>query len=240
MRRTSSVALVVEPSTNSPRRGWYRRFVEHLAPDERLGELLFGLIMVLTLTLGASIGLAGDRPDTRALLTAALGCNTAWGLIDAALHLVGRLSERGRLRRLARAVQRTSTREEALALVARELDQRIPDLVRPELRATVDADVLERVWAMKLETNRPTTADVWSALAVFWLVFVTALPAVLPFLVIRDPALAMRSSNGILIGLLFHTGWRWAGYTGGSRWGTALFMGLLGIALVLVAIALGG
>jgi hypothetical protein len=104
----------------------------------------------------------------------------------------------------------------------------------------LDEHLLERVREMKLERNRVTAADLWAALAVFWLVFLTALPAALPFLVIRDPQLAMRSSNAILVGLLFYVGWRWAGYTGAGRWRTGLFMALLGVALVLVAIALGG
>jgi len=93
---------------------------------------------------------------------------------------------------------------------------------------------------MKLGANRLTAADAWSSLAVFWLVFVTTLPAALPFIVIHDPGIAMRVSNAILIGMLFQTGWRWAGYTGGSGWRAALSMVLLGVSLVLVAIALGG
>ncbi len=46
-----------ESSKTEAPRGWYRRFVERLDPGERLGELLFGLIMVLTFTLGAGIEL---------------------------------------------------------------------------------------------------------------------------------------------------------------------------------------
>src|SRR5512134_3779261 len=121
--------------------GWYRRFVERLDPGERMGELLFGLIMVLTFTLGAGIEL-GDREETRDLLIAALGCNTAWGIIDAALYLIARLSERGRLHRLVRAIQAAPTSERALALVDSELDERLPAIVRPEVRAAVDAHVL--------------------------------------------------------------------------------------------------
>jgi hypothetical protein len=64
---------------------WYSRFVARLDPGERMGELLFGLIMVLTFTLGAGIELAGDRDETRSLLIAALGSNAAWGIIDGAL-----------------------------------------------------------------------------------------------------------------------------------------------------------
>jgi|SRR5262245_3983595 len=220
-------------------RGWYARFIERLDPGERMGELLFGLIMALTFTLGAGIEL-GDRQEGRELLVAALGCNTAWGIIDAALYLMTRLTERGRLHRLVRAIQATPAREQAVAIVDRELRDRVPDIILPEFRAALDAHVIERIHELKLAPNRVTRADLSAAFAVFWLVFLTALPAVLPFLVIRDARLAMRASNAILIGVLFYVGWRWAGYTGGSRWRTALFIALMGVALVAVAIPLGG
>ena len=229
-----------ELSASPAPRGWYRRFVEHLDPGERLGELLFGLIMVLTFTLGAGVELQGDRTASRDLLIAALGCNAAWGIIDAALFLMGRLSERGRLHRLVRRIQSEPQRELALALVDRELDERVPAVVRKDVRLALDTEVLDRVRELKLGKNRLTADDAWAGLAVFWLVFLTALPAVLPFLLLRDAQVAMRASNALLIGLLFFVGWRWAAYTGASRWGTALFVSLLGVALVLVAIALGG
>jgi len=220
--------------------GWYRRFVGHLEPGERLGELLFGLIMVLTFTLGAGIELAGDPEETRELLIAALGCNAAWGIIDAALYLMSRLSERGRIHRIARRVQAAASREEALSVVGHELDERIPEFVRPEARSVLDLEVLERIREMRLERNRVNAGDLRAGLAVFWLVFLTALPAVVPFLIVRDARLALRASNAILIGLLFYVGWHWAGYTGASPWRTGLSMMLLGIGLVVVAIALGG
>jgi hypothetical protein len=231
---------MVASSQNPKASGWYRRFVGHLDPGERMGELLFGLIMVLTFTLGAGIELAGDRDETRELLVAALGCNAAWGIIDGALYLMARLSERGRVYRLVKSIQASPDREHALALVDAELDERLPAVVRPEVRAALDTHVLERVRELKLERNRVTAADLMAALAVFWLVFLTALPAVLPFLVIRDATIAMRTSNAMLIGLLFYVGWLWAGYTGASPWRTGLFMALIGVVLVVVAIALGG
>ena len=220
--------------------GWYQRFVERLDPSERMGEVLFGLIMVLTFTLGAGITLAGDPDEAHSLLIAAIGCNVAWGVIDAALYLIGRISERGRLHRLVKAIQSLPDREQALALVRRALDDRIPAFVSRELRATLDAHVLERVRELALERNRIGMDDVWAGLAVFWLVFFTALPAALPFLFIADPVVAMRVSNAILLGLLFYVGQAWAAYSGAHRWGTGLLMMSLGVALVLVAIALGG
>lgn len=229
-----------ESSNASDLGGWYQRFTHHLDPAERIGEVLFGLIMVLTFTLGAGFGSLGDGEGTRALLIATLGCNTAWGIIDAALHLAGRLSERGRILRLSRRVQASPSREEALAIVAREFDRRIPSFVKPELRAALDAHILEHTRKQELEANRPTADDALAALAVFWFVFLATLPAALPFVALRDPRIALRVSNGLLIGMLFYSGWRWAGHTGGSRWVTGLLMALLGVGLVGVAIALGG
>jgi len=219
---------------------WYRRFTGTLDPGERLGEVLFGLIMVLTFTLGAGIGLAGDRASTRSLLIAVLGCNTAWGIIDAMMFLLNRLSERGRIHRMAMRLQAAANLEEALAWVTKELDDRVPEFVKPEIRAALDRDVLAQLRNRKVEPSRVVAADLWGALAVFWLVFIAALPAALPFLVIGDAQIAMRTSNAVLILLLFHVGWRWAGYTGASRWGMGLLMLLLGVGLVGVAIALGG
>ena len=53
-----------------------------LEPADRIAEVMFGLIMALTVTGALSISDAG-RNDVRAMLIGALGCNLAWGLIDA-------------------------------------------------------------------------------------------------------------------------------------------------------------
>jgi hypothetical protein len=85
------------------------------------------------------------------------------------------------------------------------------------------------------------TRDDWkTALAVFVLVSATALPAALPFLVIADPHLALRVSNGLLVGLLFLIGWRWGRHIGVNAFLCASGLTAMGVALVLIAIRLGG
>ena len=226
--------------TQDSRPGPVRRLLASLDAGDRLGELLFGLIMVLTFTLGAGIELAGDRDATRELLIAALGCNAAWGIIDAVLYLMGQLSERGRVYRLVKSIQTASSREQALSLVASELDDRIPTIVGSELRAALHDEVLDRLRSAGTAPTRISAEDLRGGVAVFFLVFLTALPAVVPFLVLQDAQIAMRASNAVLIGLLFVAGWRWAEHTGASRWRTGLAMLLLGVSLVALAIALGG
>ena len=59
-----------------------KSFRHPLEPMERISEVLFGLIMVLTYTCSFSVAGAG-REEVRTMLIGALGCNLAWGLIDA-------------------------------------------------------------------------------------------------------------------------------------------------------------
>ena len=55
-----------------------------LEPIDRVSEVLFGLIMVLTFTGSLSIAEAGHS-EIRTMLIGALGCNLAWGVIDGVL-----------------------------------------------------------------------------------------------------------------------------------------------------------
>jgi hypothetical protein len=54
-----------------------KRFLD---PMERISEILFGLVMVLTVTCSFSVG-GGGRTDVREMLIGTLGCNLAWGAI---------------------------------------------------------------------------------------------------------------------------------------------------------------
>jgi hypothetical protein len=72
------------------------------------------------------------------------------------------------------------------------------------------------------------------------LVIVTSLPAAIPFLLFDDARFALRVSNGILLALLFFTGYWWSKYTLGRPWVVGLTFLLGGGVLVVAAIALGG
>ena len=59
-----------------------------LDPIERLSEILFGLIMTLTFTLGAGLTIQEEgREGARQLLIATIGCNIAWGVIDGVFYV---------------------------------------------------------------------------------------------------------------------------------------------------------
>src|SRR6185503_2644072 len=88
-----------------------------LEPDERIAEVLFGLIMVLTFTGSLSVAEAG-RDDVRMMLIGALGCNFAWGIIDGVLYLMGCLAEKGHSLMTYRAVRAASDPRKAQRLIA--------------------------------------------------------------------------------------------------------------------------
>src|SRR3954462_3058147 len=74
---------------------------EVLSPVDRVSEMLFGLLMALTFTGAVSVAESGNAA-IRTMFIAALGCNLAWGLVDAVMHLVRTITERGRLITLVR------------------------------------------------------------------------------------------------------------------------------------------
>jgi len=65
-----------------------------LDPMDRISEVLFALIMVLTFTCSFSVAGAG-REEVRELVIGAAGCNLAWGVIDARFLSVGFIQHAG-------------------------------------------------------------------------------------------------------------------------------------------------
>jgi hypothetical protein len=207
-----------------------------LEPIDRLSEVLFGLIMVLTFTGSLSVAEAG-REDVRTMLVGALGCNLAWGLIDAVFYLMGSLAEKSRGLATFRAVREAADPERAQRLIAEAL---------PMVGSVLEPAELE---AMRLRLKRlpepPGRAgldkDDWrGAVGVFLLVFLTTFPVVIPFIVMRDAVPALRVSNAIAVVLLFLAGYGFGRLTGRRPVWVGAAMVVLGLILVGITIALGG
>jgi hypothetical protein len=212
-----------------------------LDPSTRLAEILFGLIMTLTFTLGAGLLVQEEgREGARTLLIAMIGCNTAWGIVDGMLYLVLELFDRSQQARLGRAVRHAPDVQGAIATVVTELDDKFARLLTVPQRMEVYRWIVANIRARAEEPVRITKADILGSVASFSIVFLIGLPATIPFMLVDDPWLALRFSNCVLLALLFLTGYCF----GTSTLGHPLLIGsglmVLGIALVVAAIALGG
>lgn len=207
-----------------------------LDPVSRSTELLFGLIMVLTFTASLNAAEAG-RIEVRVMLIAALGCNLAWGLIDAVMYLLSTRGERAIAAQTLAEVRSARTPDAARSVISEAL----PPFILPVLTK----DDLDRIHdhVTTLPDTGPAsrlgTADYLAAAMVFLLVFVGTLPVVIPFIFFRDPQTALWISHTIAITLLFLTGWS-LGRHWGRPWQVGVSMIVVGLALVAVALALGG
>ena len=116
-----------------------KRFVRrYLDPASRLGEILFGLIMVLTVTLTAGLTVDEGRAGVRQLLFAAIGCNIAWGIIDAVMYIMNCITVRSGKVRLVKAVRRSPDGKAALALIQDEIEPELQELLTPEDARSVE------------------------------------------------------------------------------------------------------
>lgn len=208
-----------------------------LDPIDRISEVLFGLFMVLTFTGTLSV-LESGRDEVRNMLVAAIGCNIAWGFVDAVMYVLRNLVVRAREVTLARAVRAARRPEDAHHLVATQIGPMAAGLDRPGLERV-------RQWLIDQPLpprgrTRMKADDFRGALGVFLLVFASTFPVVLPFVFIENLQLAMRVSAAIAIGMLFLCGYNWGRYGGITPWWSGLVMVVLGVVVEGIVIALGG
>jgi len=212
----------------------------YLDPTASLEEVLFGLIMVLSFTVGAGL-IVGEGPDaTRTLLIGVVSCNIAWGLIDGAMYLIDCMLERSRKSRIVASLQRIDDDDVAIETIGRYLDGTLAALTSNSERRTLYRAIYDRLRGLQPERARLTRDDLLAACATCVLVIMTTIPAVVPFFFIADRVTALRASNTLLLAAIFFAGFRWARATQGNAWLTGSVLLLLGASLVAVAVALGG
>ncbi len=208
-----------------------------LDPVERMSEVLFGLIMVLSFTGSMSAATAG-REEVRAVLVGAIGCNLAWGLVDAVMYMLSSIIERTRRSSLLRRIKQTESAVEARQLII----DTIPEGIEASFSESTLDSIADRL--KQLPEPPPRTfmfsQDLRGALAVFLLVFLSTFPVVIPFMIFEDLLRAMRWSNGIAVLMMFIAGYSLGKYAGIGAFRTGSIMVILGVCLVGLTVALGG
>ncbi len=193
--------------------------------------------MVLTFTGSLSVATSG-REDVKAMLIGAIGCNLAWGIVDAIMYVMNSLAERGR-----NVVSFRRLRAERDPARARRV---IADALPPVVAQISTEEELESLRQRLATMPEPqghaalNRGDLLAALAVFLLVFLSTFPVVLPFFLTSDAMRALRLSNAIAIFMLLVGGYEYGRYAGFRPWRAAFVMVTIGILLVAATIALGG
>jgi hypothetical protein len=208
-----------------------------LDPVSRVSEIIFGLLMALSFTGSLSAATAG-REEVRTMMLTALGCNLAWGLVDAVMYLIGTLTGRARNLALLRHVRSAADAPAAQASIAEALPGRMGEAIGAEGLE----EIRRRLSALSEAPARArlTWDDFLGAVGVFLLVVLATFPVVVPFMLISETALAMRVSNAVALVMLFVAGYRLGSHAGVSAWRAGFALVVVGAALVFAIMALGG
>ena len=186
---------------------------------ERISEILFGLIMALTFTCSLGVATAGNI-KIQTMLVGALGCNLAWGVIDAGVYLLARINDRGRKILIMRAIRQAPDLETARSIIA--------DALPPLLASVLPSEQLELMRQKSHDLPDPpqrpelTRRDWIGALGLCLLSFLATFPIVVPFIFMSDARSALRASNVVAIVMLFFCGYAF-GYRSGLRPGRRAF-----------------
>jgi len=208
-----------------------------LEPMERIAEILFGVIMTLTFTCTLAVETA-DRLQVRTMLIGALGCNLAWGIIDAGVYLITRISTESRKVAAVRAIREAADGRAARRILANSFNPALASALSNEQLESMRQNL--RQMPEPLQRPKLTKRDWLGAGGLCLLCFVSTLPIALPFIFVSDARLALRISNVVAVALLALCGYAFGYRSGISPWVTALVMVAFGAAMVGVAIALGG
>ena len=208
-----------------------------LDPVYRASEVIFGLLMAMSFIGSISVATDG-REEVRTLLIAALGCNLAWGLVDAVMHLVATKTQKRRNYAMLKKLHAGKDPVEGRALLADEMSG--------PLAASIGEDGLEqlrqKLAGQSIPTSRPalTGRDFGDAIIVFFLVVLSTFPLVIPFMLTDDTARALLWSRLVAVVMLFIAGATLARYSSGNPWTNGLVMAALGALLMAAIMALGG
>jgi VIT1/CCC1 family predicted Fe2+/Mn2+ transporter len=170
------------------------------------------------------------------MFAAALGCNLAWGLVDAVMYLVRTLTDRGKRLTTALAVKNAPDPAAGRLALAESLAAADRGLVGDaELEA-----IRARVAAAELPARpRLHGRDYGGAIGIFCIVVATTFPVALPFLIFEVKT-GLLVSRVLTLVMLFGGGVALGHYAGFGGWKAGLGMTALGVVLTMAIIALGG
>jgi hypothetical protein len=219
----------------------FRSFSEkYLSPADRFSEIIFGLIMVLTVSSTLEITLPDTPAGIRSTVFAALGCNTAWGIVDGVMYVLTSMFRRSRHVRLISTIKSAPDKSSAAYAIENELLDTVVGTLAPKEINRITKEIIKSTMGASPRDEGVTKDDVIGALLSFFIVFSSTFPVIVPFLFVSSLRTAVRLSNIVAIGLLFAVGYEWAGYTYRSRAKAGVGMVLIGIAIVATTVFLGG
>lgn len=230
---------------NKPKKGFLDSLID---PIDWLSETIFSILILLLYILAFRIIMLSDTPqapvsheNVNELLIGALGAVLAWGIIDGIMYALTSVFERGERHRLLREIQAAKTEQEAVDIIAEDMDYLLEPIAGEDIRKALYSSIF-----IHLQNSAPRNIglkreDISSVLGHVLVAMIAVIPSVIPFFMFRyDYELAIRISILVSLIVLFVSGFRWGKYAGANPWKTGLLIMSIAVILVVIAILLEG
>jgi VIT1/CCC1 family predicted Fe2+/Mn2+ transporter len=230
---------------HKPKSGFLEDLID---PIDRLSETIFSILILMTFTLAFHISAMFEGPEqaligktTNDLLLGALWAILVWGAIDGVMYALLSVFARGESHRLLWNIQTAESEEEAVEIIAGDLDYILEPISEQAVRQKLYKSILENLRDSQPRKIGLTSDDLIGALSHVLVALIAVLPSLAPLLVFRNNfELAILVSNLVSIVMLFIAGYFWGKYTGGNPWKIGLLLMIIAVIMALAAIFLGG
>jgi hypothetical protein len=213
------------------------RFLSRLSVHERSSEAMVGLLVALAARGTARIS-TQHLAHAETLVVVSLGATVAWAVVDAFFALLA--AKGARLRWSHLTDDSRDPAERGIEWADEALNHTfLRNLEEPALQRIRGQAVKEAANARPVSA-RLTGEDWLTALAVFAVVVLAGIPAIVPILLIPDVEVAAWTSYGVALALLLVLGASWGPEHGLPRWRSGMAFLALGMALLVVVLVLGG
>jgi hypothetical protein len=223
---------------------WLRKQSEkYLDPVDRLPEVVLGLILVLGVTGTLRVSVSQTGFSVVNLLLAVIGVNVAWGIVDGVMYAIGSYFTRNRYATISKVLRKDRDNAKAKEALLDDLDNTIIHTLKPIEREHIISIVADAVPSIpdKRAFFKDFSDDLIGGIWIFFTVFVTLFPVIIPFIVFpSDPLLALNISNSIALIMMFIIGVEWGGYAGIKRLGPGIGFLIIGTIITLITLYLGG
>jgi hypothetical protein len=226
-----------------------KEFLESLIdPIDWLSETIFSILILLLyifafrifILSGAAEG-AETNWSVNDLLIGAMGTVIAWGLIDGIMYWLISTFQRGERRRLLKDIQAAANEEEAVGIIADDLDYLLEPIASPEVRNSLYGSIFTILKNSSPQKIGLKLDDFKAILGHVVVAFIAVVPSLIPLFVFRyNMELAVQFSILVSFIVLFISGYRWGKYTGENPWKTGLMIMSAAVFLVLIAYFLEG
>ncbi len=217
-------------------------------PIDGLSEGVFSIMVFLIFTLAFKVIWLRDaieQPITsqmmNELIISAMGAILAWGIIDGMMYALTSYLAREERHRLLKDIQSADTEEEALELIADDMDYLLEPITEEGDRQVFYRNYFKLLAKSKPQPVHVTKDDLAVVLGHMLVAVLAVIPSLLPLLVLRfNFDLALTVSILVSFIMLFLTGFGWGKYTGANPWRIGFLLLLVAASLVGIAMLLGG